>query len=406
MSFPASLPAPKYSNTINFSDGYNGDIIRQMINNFPEARKEVKEFAKQFKGATLKQTCYNVWRYAVDHINYKADGSRQKIRMPARLIADGEGDCKSYSLLCAAILSYYAPVSFRFASYRRTKIPSHVYVIVGNGSNKIICDAVYHTFNSQKSFTHKKDIPLMTVETLAGIEGRIERKRLIANRLINHLIKRLKTTDPGSLTAIALHKRIAELRKAIKTNNTEVLNGIGRTKHLGKGKRNVKKVLLAPGRKAFLELVLVNFRGIARRLQNALKENPEGLKKIWADKLGGSFEKLQRAIAKGAKRKPLFGMKKQNVSGIGVVEIAAAAAAAAPVIKYVVDFIKTLKNDKGEEGEGSILDDAVKAGGDPDVNADDIADKGKGDDHSNFALKPIYILGGVAALIAIVALLK
>ena len=148
-----AAPLAKRRIRVNYSDGYNEDIIKVLEQDFPEARSEVKLFHKNFEGNTLEDTSHNVWKYLKKHIDYKADGWSQDIRLPARLIEDGTGDCKSYALLAAAIMSYYAPVGFRYASYDRwNKTPSHVYCIVKQpGSHRpIIIDGVWDYFNSEK----------------------------------------------------------------------------------------------------------------------------------------------------------------------------------------------------------------------------------------------------------------
>ena len=104
-----SAPLPKWKTKVEFPNQKedDNDDIRQVLEaNYPAAVEQVKDFRKNFEGLTLEETCYNVWQYLRKHIDYKGDGDNQDIRLPARLIADGTGDCKSYALLAAAILSY------------------------------------------------------------------------------------------------------------------------------------------------------------------------------------------------------------------------------------------------------------------------------------------------------------
>jgi hypothetical protein len=91
-----------------------------------------------------------------------------------------------------------------------------------------------------------------------------------------------------------LAKRTKEQRKADRKERKE-------DRKANKGKRNpLKKVLLAPGRAAFIALLDLNIDGIATRLA---KGDISKLGEQWI-KLGGDRNKLIKNINKGAKKKP------------------------------------------------------------------------------------------------------
>jgi len=138
--------------------------------------------------------------------------------------------------------------------------------------------------------------------------------------------------------------------------------------------KGVKTVGLVPVRKAFLAMVALNVRGLAKRMSVA----PESeLKKMWVDKFGGEWKVLRQAINNGKKRKALFGASKKvraikgvgymvvendiNGAAIGMtgVEIAGLIAAASPVLVAVANIFK--KNGVPEIPENAA---APQEGGD------------------------------------------
>jgi len=136
-----------------------------------------------------------------------------------------------------------------------------------------------------------------------------------------------------------------------------------------KGKPNrVKKVLLSIPRNAFLGLIRLNFRGLATRLQNQIKINPEKVKAMWL-RLGGTPARLFEPVEKGAKKKRLLGIFGPGAIDYeytinGVSEPATAASlllTAAPIIAVVAKFLKGAGE---KEGPGEYLDDIQPAPGD------------------------------------------
>lgn len=166
------LPEAQNTREIFHNNAVNPDILNRLENPmFPEAYKQVEEnnFYKKFEGDTLLQTCKNVFAWLPAHVKYLEDGQRQKIKLPARLLSNGSGDCKSFALFCCAVLAHYAPVSFRYVSYDSDKTPTHVYCVVKEpGQKNIIIDPCWNKFNSERGYTYKYD-HAMTVEGLRGV---------------------------------------------------------------------------------------------------------------------------------------------------------------------------------------------------------------------------------------------
>ena len=134
----------------------------------------------------------------------------------------------------------------------------------------------------------------------------------------------------------------------------------------------IKKVGLVVPRKAFLALVALNVRGLAKSL--SVFSDSE-LQKIWVKKFGGELKTLKNTIKKGKNKKALLGASKKvraikgigyvvdDNNGIGLAEttIAAIVAAAAPILAVIVSAI--VKKTKGSKAAGDaalLLPQAAK----------------------------------------------
>ena len=82
--------------------------------------------------------------------------------------------------------------------------------------------------------------------------------------------------------------------------------------------KGVKTVGFIPARKAFLAIVNLNIRGMAKRLSRL---NDDDLKKFWVQRFGGDLSVLKKAIANGKNKRPLFGASKRvrAIKGIGYI---------------------------------------------------------------------------------------
>jgi hypothetical protein len=220
---------------------------------------------------------------------------------------------------------------FRFSSYKPNKIPTHVYNFVfDNSGKKITFDACVESLKESPRYTYIKD---MEVTYLAGSPIMVD-----------------------SFDYLGRRKR-------------------GKGGRGGRGGRGgLKKLGLAPARGAFLLMVKFNARGLATKLQQSIQKGSDKTKAFW-EKVGGNFDKLKAEINKGAKKKPLLGIKKKGISGatsveylepgVGAVDpatlsaIAAAVAAAAPILLAVS---KLFKSQRIPEGDGDVITDDEKEG--------------------------------------------
>lgn len=338
------------------ANGVNSDIIRTIHLYFPKAVEQTREYSQQFKRCNVVDSGRAVWDYLRDEIKYKRDPeSSQMIRLPSRFVHDRTGDCKSFSLFAASVLHNLGyRVAFRYASYNLlNSTPSHVYVVAKDKQGRqVIVDGVYNEFNDQKKPAHYFD----------------------------------------------------------RWMDVYALSGIGRRKK--KKKRILKKVGLAPARRAFRTLVALNVKGLANKLLRAYRADQKALASKW-EALGGSWAKLQDSINKGTKRKALGGIGVLPIADPVAGGFAATLAIAAPIIIALIPLLKKLGADKEGEGESYLdkieagAEQAVKAAGvdpssyavDPETSSTEFDTEPGKDDTPGFRISPVLLIGGLAAVV-------
>ncbi len=258
------------------------DLIESLV---PTAKAQMREFSKQFKAGTEKETCKRIFDYIKSNFRYVADGGQQIVKLPSALLEKRVGDCKSYSLFTAAILeNLKIPYKFVYTSYSANPIPQHIYVVT---KDNCIIDVVYGKFNQEKKPTYKY-IKDMDVRYMAGIGC---------------------SGDCGcGMGAVTLPK--INLSKA-KTAVTAAAKNAG---------GNLKTGGLVGGRALFLAMVQKNLDGIATKLT---KVDANLLKSNWS-KVGGDYTALQNAIRKGsglpAKKLGFLGKLRQLLAKKGVIK--------------------------------------------------------------------------------------
>jgi hypothetical protein len=264
------------------------DLLEKLI---PKGTEQMREYSKKFKGNSDLETCKKIFDFLKNDVSYIADGNEQIIKLPSALLKTKVGDCKSYALFTASVLSNLGiEYNIVYASYNDNPIPHHVYVVTKKG---IIIDAVYGIFNKEKQakYKYKKN---MNVRYMAGMDCNCDNSAM------------------GKITLINKDKRQA-IKSGVKNVTSKVTQG---TKTIG----------LAPARGMFMTLISLNIDGFASKLS---KTNNTNLLNSWY-KLGGDRTKLASAISNGASRpakklgflpklKKIIGNTKVN--GMGATEI-------------------------------------------------------------------------------------
>jgi len=241
--------------------------------------------------------------------------------------------------------------AFKYVSYTSDPTPTHVYIQLEDGT---IIDGVYKSFNAEKPYTNAK-LYKMQVHTLTG-----------------HPVNGLKD----------FFKNVGDKIKDA----------------------NLKKVVNAPGRGAFLILVKINWLGWATNMAAGIKTGKTNIIRSKWTSLGGNSNKLIAAINEGSKKRALFN-KNARINGIGVngepVSVAAMLAAAAGVVagfKPVLDAAKRWLQDIQQDGDGSgdIYRDFSQGGGQSSDNTPSPTQPGQGT-FSNITSNPALLIGAAAA---------
>lgn len=124
--------------------GQNGDIITSWRECYERFKDQPKELVKRLRGNTIDKTCQAIFGYMVKHTYYKLDNTgEQRIKSPARLIEDGFGDCKSYTMFIASCLHCLGiPCIVRFVNFDGGDQYTHVYPLaIDEYGNEIAMDA-------------------------------------------------------------------------------------------------------------------------------------------------------------------------------------------------------------------------------------------------------------------------
>jgi hypothetical protein len=172
------ISAPQNTKTVVYPRGYTNDIIRVVLDVYTSDFLQCQKIADKLTGETVKQTAKNIFDFVVSKVKYLEDpNGKQWVKTPARLIADGVGDCKSFSVFIASCLKCKKiKHAFRFAAYGGSSKVSHVYIIVWDeNNNTIIVDPVAYIqqntpFGAEIAYTKNIDIMSYTeISKLAGI---------------------------------------------------------------------------------------------------------------------------------------------------------------------------------------------------------------------------------------------
>jgi len=293
-------------------DQTTGDIIKAILDTHPKYKNDYNKIAGYFKGYNEIKSCEKIWNFLKKNIRYIVESeNKQFVRSPAAILKQAVSDCKCYSLFIGGICeSLGMNFCYRFASYNEyTKQPGHVFVVVNPGTNnEIWIDPVLSYFNYKKPYYYKIDKkPKMAIYSISGI-GQTRKSRRMARR--------------------------AARRAA----------GKGFGQKLKKGLRGVLKVAASPARNAFLGLVQLNVRNLAKKLAIAYEKNPTALKNFW-EKFGGRIDKLVGAINRGKKKRRILGVGEESsfdAMPFAIGSVTTLMATAAPIIAAITKFLKSV----------------------------------------------------------------
>jgi len=285
------------------SDADNADLRKAIVQAVPKATQQMKDFSAQFSGANDQQTCKKIFDFLKNQIQYKADGANQIVRFPSALLKTKTGDCKSYSLLTAAILNNLKiPCKFVLQSFNDNPTPSHIYVETMSG---VKCDAVWGKFNSEKPSTYRYTIP-MNVKYMAGTGGDCgcssckpaigsvgigltQQNREACNK--KYPTRRLWKNGPD---INAVSRNACYAAKEVEEKAQQAKDYVA--------KLNLKKYFGSLPRQIQLGMYSTNIDGMATNLNNSSSKNQVLME--WV-RLGGDKKALERAIRDGSSKKPI-----------------------------------------------------------------------------------------------------
>lgn len=148
--------------------GLNGDIIACWEKCYERFKDQPKTIVNRLRGINVDKTCQAIFKYMVENTYYKLDrNGEQLIKSPGRLIKDGYGDCKSYTMFIASCLHCLGiPCKVRFVSFDDGDQYTHVYpVAIDEMGNEIPMDAceldddnVTCLYGYARPYTKKKDL--------------------------------------------------------------------------------------------------------------------------------------------------------------------------------------------------------------------------------------------------------
>lgn len=166
-----SIARPKYKDTLLHRNGKTRDIVSALLAEVPGVEADTSKFARQFTPDYNGMRSLYLWVRANVHYQEDPDGV-QWIRRPARLVADGEGDCKSFTLFIVSVLKNLGvDYIIRFTNTERpgSKIVNHVYPIAVIDGEEVIVDAVYKHFDAEHPYYYKQDFPMAAIYRLSGV---------------------------------------------------------------------------------------------------------------------------------------------------------------------------------------------------------------------------------------------
>lgn len=123
--------------------GLNSDIVECWKRCYEQFKEQPRELVSDIYGS-VRERCETIYEYMVNNTYYQLDAEgEQLIKSPARLIADGCGDCKSYTMFLACCLHCMGiPCKVRFVNFDGGNQYTHVYAVaVDEQGDEIILDA-------------------------------------------------------------------------------------------------------------------------------------------------------------------------------------------------------------------------------------------------------------------------
>lgn len=179
--YDALIPKSTGKDAVIVGSGNAGleDTLNLMKMVIVETLQDSQRLAATLKGATVTDTCRNIWNFVYRHIQYAMDKTGvEQVRRPSRSWADRATgvDCDCYTVFIGSILTNLnIPFKMRITKYGGKHHFQHVYPIVPTTKGHITLDCVTDQFNYEVPYSEKKDIvpdrKRIEMEHVSGLSG-------------------------------------------------------------------------------------------------------------------------------------------------------------------------------------------------------------------------------------------
>jgi hypothetical protein len=185
---------PFQNRTVLVSNYQNSsDIIKEIIKAHAKYSSEYDKISKYFWKGSARATANYIFDYLKKNVNYDIEpDTKQTVKSPSAIVAQGYGDCKHYSLFTAGILDSLRrsgkPINwaYRFANYKLfARTPHHVFVVMDpKTNNETWIDPVLEFFDNKKPYVNAtdKNYKQMALYSISGV-GKLSYRQQALNRL-------------------------------------------------------------------------------------------------------------------------------------------------------------------------------------------------------------------------------
>lgn len=227
----SKLPPYTGSKQVLIDDQNTNDIIQGILDNHEKYKSDYDKISEYFVGRNDINTAKNVYSFLKKYVPYYIEPSKfQTLRSPSAILSIKQGaDCKSYASFVNGIFDslnrkgiFKIPLAFRFASYRNSKNPGHVFAVLYPGNeNEIWVDNVLDNFNEKKQPTYFKDKKIkMALVSMSGLDNKqptLSQLQNYRDKLVSIQAKLLNNGEivPGSQNDLQMKVAINKVTRAI-----------------------------------------------------------------------------------------------------------------------------------------------------------------------------------------------
>ena len=347
----------------------------------------------------------------------------QTVKTPSAILHQGHGDCKHYASFITGVVDslqrkgYPIKGKYRFVSDTPDKDIHHVFAVledvgqIGATGRDYWVDPVLNSFDKRPNFYNIKDTDMAkgigslyhisgtdnnNLPVIGNIDGLFDTRAKIEHTLRSHNLRPYHFSSPSHLYNFLHHHHskpgvhnpflphqnfvsgysvgksnfLKKLAHGMEVNAKNLAHGI--KVNAANAKQMALNVGLSPARNAFLGLLDVNGFNMAQKLRTTLLGKDRGaLLSKWTS-LGGHNQALINAVNNGYRHYKKghggYDIKRDHISGVGVVQVAALVALASGIIAELAKFLKHTDQEQSQisevakNGIQDITKDVIAAG--------------------------------------------